>query len=176
MTGVSDNSYVKIGNNVNGIVGKSIKRLNDIKNNKNISNKKKKKNEQTINRKIKNKIDDLHWKTINYLVKNYKTILIGDMSAKKIVRKNNSVLNNVQKVACLRSKYYEFSQRLEFKCGLFNVNYKLVNESNTSKTCSFCGNVKHNLDDSRVYECNICNKTLDRDVNGGRNIYIKSLL
>jgi len=176
MSGVSENSYIKIGNNVNSIISKPLQRLNNIKNNENISSKIKKKNEILINRKIKNKIDDLHWKTINYLVKNYKTILLGDMSAKSIVSRNKNIINNIQKVACLRTKYYEFCQRLKFKCELNDVNFSMINEAYTSKTCSNCGYYKDNLGSASVYNCNKCHLNIDRDINGARNIYIKSLI
>ena len=43
-----------------------------------------------INKKIRNLTDELHWKTINYLVKNYDTILIGNMSSKGIVSKDGN--------------------------------------------------------------------------------------
>ena len=146
------------------------------KDNEKISNKIKKKNEILINKKIRNKIDDLHWKSINYLVKNYKTVIIGDMSAKKIVSKNRSCLSDIQKVACMRTKYYQFSQRLESKCKKYNVNFKLVDETFTSKTCSYCANYDNNLGISKIYNCKLCLSSIDRDINGARNIYIKNLL
>ena len=128
-----------------------------------------------INRKINNKIDDLHWKTINFLVKNYNTIFLGDMSAKNIVNKHKSVLSNIQKVACLRTKYYMFAQRLAYKCKVNMVYFKKINESYTSKTCSNCGNYKDDLGKSNIYICNKCDLLIDRDLNGARNIYIKYL-
>lgn len=176
MTGVSEKKSVTIGNNVNKIIGNDIERINKIKDNKQIPNKIKKKNEILINRKIRNKIDDLHWKSINYLVKNYKTVLIGDMSAKEIVNKNKSVLDNIQKVACLRTKYYQFSERLKHKCKKYSVNFKLVDESYTSKTCSYCGSYDADLGASKTYNCKLCLSSMDRDINGARNIYIKNLL
>ena len=81
MTGISENSNIKIGSNVNKIIEQDIKRLQKIKDNKDISKKIKNKNDKRINRKIKCKVDDLHWKTANYLVKNYNYILLGNMSA-----------------------------------------------------------------------------------------------
>jgi putative transposase len=176
MSGISENKSVNIGSNVNYTIGNEIKRINKIKDNENIPNKIKKKNEILINRKIRNKIDDLHWKSINYLVKNYNTILVGDMSASKIVNKNKSILSNIQKVACLRTKYYQFNQRLEYKCKKYNVNFKLVDESFTSKTCSYCANYDENLRISKIYNCKKCLSSIDRDINGARNIYIKNLL
>jgi putative transposase len=176
MTGISENESVKIGNNVNKIIEKDIKRINKIKDNEKVPIKTKKKNEKIINRKIKNKVDDLHWKTANYLVKNYECILLGDMSAKGIVSKKSSILSNTQKVACLRTNYYVFSQRLAFKCKQNNVTFKLVDERYTSQTCSCCGNINKDLGGSDIYNCNECKTIIDRDINGARNIYIKSLL
>jgi putative transposase len=175
MSGVSEDGSLQIGNKVNDIISKSIKRLDKINNN-DIKNKIKKKNELMINRKISNRVDDLHWKSIKYLTQNYKTILIGDMSAKDIVKKNSSVLNKYQKVACLRTKYYEFTQRLQFKCLINNVNYNLINESYTSKVCSSCGSYKKDLGGAKIYYCKDCQMSIDRDINGARNIYIKSIM
>ena len=176
MTGISENSNIKIGSNVNKIIEKDIKRLQKIKDNKDIPKKIKNKNEKRINRKIKCKVDDLHWKTTNYLVKNYNYILLGNMSAKSIVKNNSSVLSNTQKVACLRTSYYEFAQRLAFKCKQHDVSFKLINERYTSKMCSCCGNLNNNLGKSEIYNCQECRMTIDRDINGARNIYVKSLL
>jgi hypothetical protein len=56
MTGINEQESITIGTNVNTIIARNIKRLDDIQNNKNISKKIKKKNEKLINRKISNKI------------------------------------------------------------------------------------------------------------------------
>ena len=176
MTGLSETGIVKIGGNVNKIIKKSIIRLNKIKYNKLIPNKIKKKNEILINRKISNRVNDLHWKTINYLVNNYDTILLGDMSAKSIVSKNNLILDPNSKTACLRTKYYEFRQRLEYKCRVVKTNYRLMNEYYTSKTCSNCGYYKVGLKGEENYECKKCKINIDRDVNGCRNIYFKQFI
>lgn len=176
MTGLCEEDCYKIGTNVNSTVKSYIKRWNNIKNNKIIPKKIKKKNEQLINRKIYNKIDDLQWKTIKFLTSNFNNILLGDMSAKSIVAKNNSILDADSKVACLRTRYYDFQQRLQYKCMQTNTNYKLVNECYTSKTCSLCGNYNDKLKGEKIYDCNKCKKSIDRDVNGCRNIMIKCLI
>ena len=51
----------------------------------------------------------------------------------------------------------------------------LVNESYTSKTCSSCFVLNHSLGGSKTFNCSECNYTIDRDVNGARNILIKNL-
>lgn len=176
MTGLSDNEHIQIGNNVHKTIKQQIKRLNKIKNNEKIPNKIKKKNEIMINKKISNKIDDLHWKTINYLINGYSTIFLGDMSAKSIVKKNNSVLSNESKVACLRTRYFDFRLRLKYKCYINNKKFKLVDEYYTSKTCSLCCSYNEKLEGNKVYNCINCNKSIDRDINGCRNIYLKQFL
>ena len=176
MVGVNEKESLNIGDSVNDIIVKDIKRLETIIDNKDIPKRIKKKNEILINRKISNKIDDLHWKSIKYLTHNYKNIFLGDMSAKDIVNRNKSVLNKYQKIACLRTKYFLFKTRLEFKCKLNNVYFKYIDESYTSKTCSICSNYSNDLGGSKIYCCKECNNTIDRDVNGARNIYIKYYL
>ena len=98
------------------------------------------------------------------------------MSANSIVRNKTSILRPIQKTACLRTKYYQFRQRLEYKCLANKVNYALVNEKNTSQSCSICENIKTDLGASKIYKCIKCNSELNRDINGARNIYIKHLL
>jgi IS605 OrfB family transposase len=176
MTGLSETDCFKIGTNVNSTIKKQINRINKIKANKNIPNKIKKKNEQLINRKIFNKVDDLQWKTIKFLTNNFTNILLGDMSAKSIVTKNKSVLNKDMKTACLRTRYYDFQKRLEYKCMLTKTNFKLVNECYTSKMCSLCGNYNDKLKGEKIYSCIKCKRSIDRDVNGCRNIMIKCLM
>jgi putative transposase len=47
----------------------------------------------------------------------------------------------------------------------------------SSKMCSGCGNIKHDLKLSdRIYHCNICNLTIDRDLNAAINILRMGLI
>lgn len=176
MTGLSDNIMLKIGNNVNSTIRTLLKRENNINLNKKIPNKIKKKNIRNINKKINNLTDELHWKTIKILTCNFKTIFLGDMSAKSIVSKQTNKLSNLMKVACLRTRFFEFRQRLKYKCSLSNTKFKLVDEFYTSKTCSLCGSYKKDLEGNKIYNCNNCKKSIDRDVNGCRNIYFKQYI
>jgi hypothetical protein len=50
-----------------------------------------------IRNKIKNWVDDSHWKIINYLTSSYKNIVIGKWSTKSIIKKDDSILNNLTK-------------------------------------------------------------------------------
>jgi putative transposase len=176
MTGLSEKESFKIGTNVNSEIKEKILNLNKIKENINIPAKIKKKNEKLINRKIKNKVDELHWKTIKFLTDNFNNILLGDMSAKSIVKSSSSCLSPEMKVACLRTKFYVFNQRLTYKCNLTKTNLRVINEKYTSKICSNCGNYNDKLKGEKVYKCENCHTSIDRDINGCRNIMIKSLM
>ncbi|MBA42707.1 MAG: hypothetical protein CMF62_01695 [Magnetococcales bacterium] len=147
-----------------------------IKNNNNIRQKIKKKYEMRTNRKIHNMVNELHWKVIKDLTSNYNNIVLGDMSAKSIVKKSKSVLSSKLKNACLRMRFYQFRQRLEYKCQLNGIGYKLIDEYYTSKTCSLCCEYNDKLTGEKVYNCKKCKCKMDRDINGCRNIYMKSLL
>jgi transposase len=176
MTGISNTEYLSIGNDIHSKIKTSLCRLNKIKNNKDIPDKIKKKNERLINRKIENKVNEMHWKIIDYLTWNYSAIFLGDMSAKSIVKKSSSVLSKVAKVACLRMKFYEFRLRLMYKCSVRNIKFKLMDEFYTSKTCSVCGNYNDTLKGEIEYHCKECETKIHRDINGCRNIYMKQYL
>jgi len=176
MTGLSENKAVKIGVDVNKNIKKIIKKIKKIKESKKVQTKNKKKSEIKYENKITNLIDELHWKTINYLTNNYNNILLGDMSAKSIIRKNKLILSSEMKIACMRTRYYQFQQRLIYKCIVNNIQTKIVDESYTSKTCSICGNINEKLGANVVYDCDKCGLKMDRDINACRNIYIKQQL
>jgi transposase len=173
-TGITENKIVKIGEKAGTSIKEYLLKKDKIMNNANIDVKIKKKNEKTINKKITNLVNELHWKTINYLTKNYETILIGSMSSKSIVSKKNG-LNRMTKRIALHLNFNKFHQRLKFKCNMNGSIYGKINEWMTSKMCSNCSNIHENLGSSEMYECSKCKIRMERDINGARNIYIKAI-
>lgn len=176
LTGYSHKHVTEICTNLKEKISEQLKNI-DLINKSNLSKKKKKKAENKRYEKIKNLVDDLHWKTIKHLTDKYDTILIGNMSTKSIV-KNKSVgdLDNMTKRVALLMKLYEFRERLKYKCYINGCKYGNINEMYTSKTCSYCGNVKENLKGNKIYKCEKCHIVIDRDINGARNILMKSIL
>ena len=175
-TGYSTNKCLKIGTNLKTKIKKYLKKIDKINKNNDISLKVKRKIEKKCNKKIQNAVDDMHWKSINYLTKNFGNILIGNLSTKSIVKNNSkNNLNKMTKRIGLLMKLHQFKQRLDYKCKLRKVGLKVIDESYTSKTCTKCGFLKNDLGDSKIFKCNLCNTIIDRDYGGARNIFLKFL-
>jgi putative transposase len=167
MTGLSQSETLKFGD---GIYKKLLKYLQRA----DLSRSKKK--GQRLRDKVKNLVDDLHWKTANYLVKNYETIFIGDMSAKKVIRGKGTGLSSSTKRSLMALSLFKFHQRLAFKAQQYHAQCMVVNEAYTTKVCSCCGIVNENVGCQRVFRCASCSHSCDRDVDGARCIAIKALM
>ena len=65
-----------------------------------------------------------------------------------------------------------FRQILTYKCARYGINLVIADRYYpSSKTCSSCGNIKHNLKLSdRVYKCECCGLIIDRDYNAALNL------
>ena len=130
-----------------------------------------KKRERSIYNKFGNLIDEMHHKTINYITKNYNTIIIPPFESQDMVSNNkNRRLNR----SLLELKHYMFKSRLESKCKLRGCSMIVNTEEYTSKTCGNCGSI-NNVGSNDIFTCSKCNLIIDRDVNGARNIYIKTI-
>lgn len=172
MTCISDDKVVHIGTNASNKIKNYLERIDNTEKIKNI---KRRKNKQELyRRKISNLVDELHWKTINYLVTNNDNILIGDMSIKSIISCENN-LNKMTKRIGSSLRFYQFKQRLKYKCSVHGIGYKEVDESYTSKMCSVCGEINDNLGSKKIYDCPNCPNVMDRDVNGARCIFLREL-
>jgi transposase len=120
-----------------------------------------------IKRKIKNVVDDFHWKAIHWLLTRYDKIVIPRL----YVQKGNKLK---EKQADLR--HCQFVDRLIYK-SMFYEDKEIyeVKEHWTSKTCTRCGFIDHNLGSAKTYKCKECKLETGRDLNGVRNILLKHL-
>ena len=122
--------------------------------------------------RLKSLVDELHYQTINYLTKTFKMIFIPKFESQELVRINRS---KKFRRDILSLQHYTFRERLIAKSKLQkNCCVEVCTEEFTSKTCTNCGKINY-VGSSEVYHCNSCNLTIDRDVNGARNIFIKHL-
>ena len=67
---------------------------------------------------------------------------------------------------------YEFIRQMKYKCEWNGIEFIQVDRFYpSSKTCSFCGNIKKDLKLSdRKYVCSECGFTIDRDLNAAINL------
>ena len=65
---------------------------------------------------------------------------------------------------------------LSIKAALYGIEVRVANKYYaSSKICSKCGNKKKNLKlEDRVYHCDNCGLTIDRDTNAAINLYYTS--
>lgn len=74
--------------------------------------------------------------------------------------------------AIANQKFYEFRTKLINKAKRLNIEIRLADTFYpSSKLCSCCGNIKHDLKlKDRIYKCNYCNLDIDRDYNAALNL------
>lgn len=126
------------------------------------------------NLKIRNLVDDLHWKTITYLTKNYNTVILPNFESQGMV--NGSLKKELNREIMLL-RHYTFRERLKNKARTIkNMVIISVTEEYTTKTCGNCGMLNQTVKlGNSVFNCSSCGLSFDRDYNGARNIFIKTL-
>lgn len=119
---------------------------------------------------IRNQRNDLHYKIINFLTMNYETIILPEFKTKQMVSKLHSKVSRSMNTL----SFFQFKQRMIAKCQERGNKLIICTEEYTSKTCTHCGTL--NTPQDRNYHCKNCKLTIHRDLNGARNIYLKSLI
>jgi transposase len=74
-------------------------------------------------------------------------------------------------------RFFQFNERLKYKCEFTNTKHRKTDEAFTSKCCCKCGTYYKNLGSNKRYKCinPNCNLDIGRDINGAINIFINSL-
>jgi len=120
------------------------------------------------NSRIRNIVDDIHNRAVDYIRKTYPNVLLPSFDSQDMVKSH--VLHRSSNKRLLGLQHYKFKQKMLNAIG---VNTHIINEAYTSKTCSYCGEIKYDLGSSKIFHCCKCGMTMDRDFNGARNIYLK---
>ena len=71
--------------------------------------------------------------------------------------------------------HYKFKEYLKAIAKRYRTVIYNVDESYTSQCCTICGILSKDYDNNRLKTCTCCKYKIERDVNGSRNIYIKSI-
>ena len=122
-------------------------------------------------KKITNsKIDFLH-KLSTDLIRRYNTICLENLNVEGMMKNHNLAM------AIQSASWSEFVSQLKYKAEWEGKNIVFIGRFEpSSKTCSKCGYVKHDLKLSdREWVCPICGKHHDRDINAAINIKMFAL-
>jgi IS605 OrfB family transposase len=130
---------------------------------------------QKIEEKMKNKRKEFGHKVSKFLVDKYETIVLATLNVKEMVKKKNSKLRTKTRRDFLSIGHTQVISKIREKAKRCGTRLLEVNERYTSKTCGRCGYVKRDLGGSEWYKCNKCKVEMCRDVNGARNILLRSL-
>ncbi|MFT5722167.1 MAG: putative transposase [Motiliproteus sp.] len=129
----------------------------------------KKKRAKAIHAKIRNRRKDSLHKYSRTLVNNNAAIFVGNVSSKALVK------TNLAKSA-LDAGWGQLKTMLSYKCAHAGVVFEVLNESNTTQTCSSCGSLPESRPRGiaglgiREWTCSECGVAHDRDINAARNI------
>ena len=119
-----------------------------------------------VHARIANIRRDAAHKATTMLAKTYRRIAIEDLNVRGMAS-NRSLARSIMDGA-----FGMFRRQLEYKAALYGSTVVLADRwYPSSRTCSCCGSVKAGLALSeRVFRCDSCGFTLDRDWNAARNL------
>lgn len=125
--------------------------------------------------KIKHIVSDLHWKTADYLTKNFQVILLPIFNSKQMANKKKRKISRTSTRLLLGLSHYSFQQKLLYKAETRGRQVILCKEHYTTKCCGACGELNENVGSKKIFKCGKCNLTMDRDIHAARNILIRAL-
>ncbi|MEZ9709412.1 RNA-guided endonuclease InsQ/TnpB family protein [Vibrio breoganii] len=121
-------------------------------------------------------ITDLHNRTAFELVNRYDVIFLPTFETKGMVRRKGSKVRTIRRNTCrqmLDLNHYGFKQKLKWMAKKHGKMVVDVNEAYTSKTQTWDGQINPKLKGQKTLKNG--NLRIDRDINGSRNVLIKSL-
>ena len=126
-------------------------------------------------RNVQNRIKDCHRKVVKYLVDNFDVIIVPIFHSKEMSYRDKRRINSVTVRNMMGWSHYKFRMMLISKVLEYGKKRILFpSEEYTSKTCTRCGVIKNNLGSAKIFKCCSCGLVIDRDVNGSRNILLKT--
>lgn len=128
-----------------------------------------------LRNKIRNLVDELHHQVARFLVDNFDVILLPTFEVSEMVLKNSRKIRSKSVRQMLNWSHYRFKQFLKHKA--FEMGKLVIDccEAYRSKTVSWTGELIHNLGGKKVIKSKIDGKTMDRDINGARGIFLRAL-
>lgn len=122
---------------------------------------------QRLYQRLTNIRTDYLNKTINSIVKTKPAyIVIEDLNVSGMMK------NKHLSKAVAQQKFFEFRNKLIYKCKEYNIELRIVDKwYPSSKICHNCRHIKKDLKlSNRTYKCSECGYTEDRDINASLNL------
>jgi putative transposase len=127
-----------------------------------------------IHKKIRNLVDECHRKFARWLCENHHVVLLPEFKTKNMVKRGFRKIHSKTARQMMTWSHYRFRQYLLHKSREYPwCKVVICTEEYTSKTCGCCGVINKNLGSSKTFRCPSCGATIDRDVNGARNVLLK---
>ena len=121
-----------------------------------------------LHKKVSNQRKDFQHKLSREIIGNYGYIAVEDLQIKNMV-KNHNLAKSISDAG-----WGQFLSFLTYKAEEAGCYVEKVNPRYTSKMCSHCGNIYHDMTLSvRKWTCPVCNTAHDRDRNASINILNK---
>ncbi|WP_166168579.1 RNA-guided endonuclease TnpB family protein [Acinetobacter sp. SA01] len=130
---------------------------------------KNKKRVRALHAKIANSRKDYLHKASTMLVRENALIVVGNLSANKLVKTKMAKF-------VLDTGFSALKIMLKYKCENAGVLFEEVNEAYTTQICSSCGEISHSSPKGRAdlrireWDCMVCGTHHDRDLNSALNI------
>jgi putative transposase len=119
-------------------------------------------------------ISDLHNRLAFELVSKYDVIFLPTFETKKMVsKKGERRIRRITARNMLDLNHYKFKIKLKWYADKYGKHVVDVNESYTSKTKSWNGEIDETLHSKKIIKGK--NFFVDRDINGARGIFLKNL-
>lgn len=125
--------------------------------------------------KIKDLVKEAHFKIGRFLVDNFGVILLPELETARLASRTKRKLRKKSVRAMLTWSHYRFQQRIKAMAEVAGVKVLPVDESYTSKTVNWTGEVNHRLGGAKFVRSS-CGQTMDRDLNGALGVYLKGIV
>ena len=125
--------------------------------------------------KIKDLIQEAHYKIGRFLVDNFDVIFLPELETARLSSKTKRKLRKKSVRAMLTWSHYRFQQRLKSMAQAAGILVLPVDESYTSKTVNWTGEINYQLGGSR-FVTSADGTRMDRDLNGALGVYLKGLV
>lgn len=125
--------------------------------------------------KIQNLVNELHHKAARFLVDHFDVILLPTFETSKMSKKGSRKIRSKTVRNLLSFAHYRFKEFLKHKAQETGKVVVDVCEAYTSKTVSWTGELI-NIGGSKTIKSVIDGRSMDRDINGARGIFLRALV